>query len=65
MTVQDYIFVQNIMHREKYSNNKLCRVVNSSKKVPDLSCEVHDLLLEIVDLKQELPDLRSGGIPPI
>jgi len=44
---------------------KLCRVVDPSKKVPDLNCEVQDLflLLEVVDLKQEVPDLRSGGIP--
>ena len=41
----------------------LCRVVDHSKKVPDLYCEVQDLLLEVVDLKQEVPDLRSGGIP--
>ena len=39
------------------------RVVDPSKKVPDLKCEVPDLLLEVVDLKQEVPDLRSGGIP--
>ena len=43
---------------------KLCRVVDPSKKVPDLNCEVQDLLLEVVDLKQEVPDLRSGRIPP-
>jgi len=44
---------------------KLCRVVDPSKKVPDLNCEVQDLflLLEVVVLKQEVPDLRSGGIP--
>jgi len=42
---------------------KLCRMVDPSKKVPDLNCEVQDLLLEVVDLKQEVPDLRSGGIP--
>jgi len=39
------------------------RVVDPSKKMPDLNCEVRDLLLEVVDLKQEVPDLRSGGIP--
>jgi len=50
------------MHREKYSNI-LCRVVDPSKKVPDLYCEVEDLLLQVVDLKQEVPDLRSGVIP--
>ena len=27
------------------------RVVDPSKKVPDLSCVVQDLLLEVVDLK--------------
>ena len=42
---------------------KLCRVVDPSKKVPDLKCEVPNLLLEVVDLKREVPDLRSGGIP--
>jgi len=42
---------------------KLCRVVDPSKKVPDLKCEVPDLLLEVADLKQAVPDLRSGGIP--
>jgi len=36
----------------KYSNT-LCRVVDPSKKVPDLNCEVQDLLLEVVDLKQD------------
>jgi len=49
------------MHREKYS---LCRVVDPSKKVPDLNCEVQDLLLEVVDLKQEVLGVRSGGIAP-
>ena len=39
------------------------RVVDPSKKVPDLNCEEQDLLLDVVDLKQKLPDLRSGGIP--
>ena len=27
------------------------RVVDSSKKVPDLNCEVQELLLEVVDLE--------------
>jgi len=27
------------------------RVVDPSKKVPDLNCEAHDLLLEVVDLE--------------
>ena len=40
------------------------RVVDPSKKVPDLNCEVQDLSLEAVDLKQEAPDLTSGHIPP-
>ena len=40
------------------------RVVELSKKVPDLNCEVQELLLEVVDLKEEVPDSRSGGIPP-
>jgi len=65
MTAKYYIFLQNIMHREKILKYKLCRVVDLSKKVPDLNCEVQDLLLlEVVDLKQEVSDLRSGGIPP-
>jgi len=42
----------------------LCRVMEPSKKMPDLNCEVQDLLFEVVDLKQEVPDLRSGGIRP-
>ena len=41
------------------------RVVDPSKKVPDLDSDVQDLLLEVVDLEQDVPDLRSGGIPPI
>ena len=42
----------------------LYRVVDPSKKVPDLNCGVQDLLLDVVDLKQEVPDLlRSCGIP--
>jgi len=52
------------MHREKILKYKQCRVVDPSKKVPELNCEVEDLLLEVVDLKQEVPDLRSGGTPP-
>ena len=64
MTVNDYIFLQNVMHTEKKLKYKLRRVVDPSKKVPDLNCEVQDLLLEVVDLKREAPDLRSGGIRP-
>jgi len=53
------------MHRleKKILKYKLCRLVDPSKKVPDLNCEVQDLLLDVVDLKHEVPDLRSGGIP--
>ena len=40
------------------------RVVDSSKKVPDLNCEVQDLLLEVVGHTQEVLDLRSGKISP-
>ena len=36
----------------------MCRVVDPSKKVPDLKCEVQDLLLEVVHLKQEV---RAGS----
>jgi len=61
MTAKDYI-LQNIMRREKILKGKLHRVVDASKKVPNLNCEVQDLLLEVVDLKQEVPDLRSGAI---
>jgi len=39
------------MHTEKILQYKLCRVVDPSKKVPDLDCEVQYLLLEVVDLK--------------
>jgi len=60
MTVKDYVFLQNITHREKFSKYS---VVDLSKKVPDLNCQVQDLLLEVVDLKQEVSDLRSGVIP--
>ena len=52
------------MHTEKKLKYKLRRVVDPSKKVPDVNCEVQDLLLEVVDLKREAPDLRSGGIRP-
>ena len=48
---------------EKNTQIKLCRVVEPSKKVPDVNCDVQDLLLEVVDLKQEVSDLRSGGTP--
>ena len=52
------------MHTEQKLKYKLRRVVDPSKKVPDVNCEVQDLLLEVVDLKREAPDLRSGGIRP-
>jgi len=64
MTVNVYIFFYKTSCIEK-NTYILLRVVDPSKKVPDLNCEVQDLLLEVVDLKQEVPDLRSGGIPPI
>jgi len=62
MTVKDYIFQKHHAYR-KILRYKLCRVVDPSKKVPDLNCEVEDLLLQVVDLEQEVPDLRSGGTP--
>jgi len=65
MTVKDYIFYKTSCIEKNILKYKLCRVVDPSKKVPDLNCEVHDLLLEVVDLKEEVPDLRSGRIPPI
>ena len=52
------------MHREKMLRYKLCRVVDPSKKVPDLNCELQDRLLDVVDLRQQVQDLRSDGIPP-
>jgi len=65
MTVKDYTFFYKTLCIEKILKYKLCRVVDPSKKVPDLNCEVQDLdlILEVVDLKKEVPDLRSGGIP--
>jgi len=36
-----------------HSTVEVCRVVDPSKKVPDLHCEEQDLLLEVVDLKRE------------
>ena len=64
MTVKDYIFFTKHHAWRKILTYKPCRVVDPSKKVPDLSCEVQDLLLEVVGMKQEVPDLRSSGIPP-
>jgi len=62
MITKEYVFTKHHAYR-KILKYKLCRVVEPSKKVPDLSYEVQDLLLEVVDLKQEVPDLRSGGTP--
>ena len=64
MILKDYIFFYKTSCIEKILKYKLCRLVDPSKKVPDINCEVRDLLLEVVDLKQEVLDLRSGGIPP-
>jgi len=63
MTVKDYFFYKTYAYRKKLKY-KLRRVVDPSKKVPDVNCGVQDLLLEVVDLKREAPDLRSGGIRP-
>jgi len=63
MTVKDYIFYKTSCI-EKILKYKLCRVADTSKKVPDLNCDVQDLLLEVVDLNQEVPDPRTDGIPP-
>ena len=63
MTVKDYIFFTKHHAWRKILTYKLCRVVDPSKKVPDLNCEVQDLLLEVVGMKQEVPDLRSVGFP--
>ena len=63
MTVKDYIFYKTSCI-EKILKYKLCRVADTSKKVPGLNCDVQDLLLQVVDLKYEVPpDLRSGEIP--
>jgi len=51
MTVNDYSFTKHHAYR-KILEYKLLRVVDPSKKVPDLNCEVQDLLLEAVDLKR-------------
>ena len=51
MTVKDYIFYKTSCI-EKILKYKLCRVADTSKKVPDLNCDVQDLLLEVVDLNQ-------------
>ena len=40
MTMKDYIFLQNIMHREKYSNISRTEWWIAAKRVPDLNCEV-------------------------
>ena len=54
--------------QRKILKHKLCRVVDSSKKVQDLNCEVQDLLLEVVDRKPQVqgpprptqPSILSG-----
>ena len=51
MTVNDYIFFTKHHAYRKKLKYELRRVVDPSKKVPDLNCEVQDLLLEVVDLK--------------
>ena len=50
MTVKDYVCTKHHAYR-KVLKYKLRRVVDPSKKVPDLNCAVQDSLLEIVDLK--------------
>ena len=51
MAVKDYFFYKTSCTEKKTLKYKLRRVVNPSKKVPDLNCGVQDLLLEVVDLK--------------
>jgi len=63
MTAKDYIFYKTSCIEKNILKYKLCRVADTSKKVPDLNCEVHDRVP--LDLKEEVPDLRSGGIPRI
>jgi len=46
MTAKNYIFTKHHAQR-KILKYKLCRVVDPSKKVPDLNCQVQDLLLEV------------------
>jgi len=46
MTAKNYIFTKHHAQR-KILKYKLCRVVDPSKKVPDLNCQVEDLLLEV------------------
>ena len=53
VTVKDYTFFTKYYEQRKILKYKVCRVVDPSKKVPDLNCEVQDLLLEVVDLKRE------------
>ena len=50
MTVKDYVCTKHHAYR-KVLKYKLRRVVDPSKKVPDLNCAVQDLLSEVVDLK--------------
>jgi len=51
MTVKDYTFFTKHHAYRKTLKYKLCRVLDPSKKVPDLDCGVQDLLLQVVDLK--------------
>ena len=51
MTANDYIFSTKHHAYRKKLKYKLRRVVDPSKKVPDLNCEVLDRLLEVVDLE--------------
>ena len=58
------LFFTKYYKQRKILKYKLCRVVDPSKKVPDLNREGQDLLLEVVDLKRKVSDLRSCGIRP-
>jgi len=53
MAVKTALFTKHRAYR-KILKCELWRVVDTSKKVPDLNCEVQYLLLEVVDLKQEV-----------
>jgi len=50
MELKDYVCTKHRAYR-KILKYKLRRVVDPSRKVPDLNCEVQDLLLVVVDLK--------------
>jgi len=54
ISVKDYIFVQNIMHTEKYSNVDCTETEKGAKWCQILLTNLNyylDLLLEVVDLK--------------